>query len=130
MQSTGQTSTQALSFTLMQGSAMIYGIRASRAVSSIWSDQALLTRRPYCVKQSGRLDSRDAAHCVRSRGSSASRSESPKRLNANTERLIARPGKMAIQGAVSANSTRSEEHTLNSSHGSISYAVFCLKKKK
>src|SRR5207245_8037536 len=25
---------------------------------------------------------------------------------------------------------RSEEHTLNSSHGSISYAVFCLKKKK
>src|SRR2546429_6017728 len=27
-------------------------------------------------------------------------------------------------------STRSEEHTLNSSHGYISYAVFCLKKKK
>src|SRR2546422_4773791 len=26
--------------------------------------------------------------------------------------------------------TRSEEHTLNSSHGYISYAVFCLKKKK
>src|SRR5207245_4837187 len=26
--------------------------------------------------------------------------------------------------------SRSEEHTLNSSHGSISYAVFCLKKKK
>src|SRR5699024_12593492 len=25
---------------------------------------------------------------------------------------------------------RSEEHTLNSSHVSISYAVFCLKKKK
>src|SRR5689334_23725647 len=25
---------------------------------------------------------------------------------------------------------RSEEHTLNSSHSSISYAVFCLKKKK
>src|SRR5690242_21416370 len=25
---------------------------------------------------------------------------------------------------------RSEEHTLNSSHMSISYAVFCLKKKK
>src|SRR5215813_14971074 len=29
MQSTGQTSTQALSFTLMQGSAMIYAITAS-----------------------------------------------------------------------------------------------------
>src|SRR3712207_7238719 len=25
---------------------------------------------------------------------------------------------------------RSEEHTLNSSHANISYAVFCLKKKK
>src|SRR2546422_3030191 len=115
MQSTGQTSTQALSFTLMQGSAIIYNIKTSRTVSSTWSDQTLLTRRPYCVKQSGRLDSRDAAHCVRSRGSSASRSESPKRLNANTERLIARDRK----------STR-----LNSSHGYISYAVFCLKKKK
>src|SRR6266853_1756077 len=29
MQSTGQTSTQALSFTLMHGSAMMYGIRSS-----------------------------------------------------------------------------------------------------
>src|SRR3712207_9485127 len=28
------------------------------------------------------------------------------------------------------NSVRSEEHTLNSSHANISYAVFCLKKKK
>src|SRR3712207_8548867 len=27
-------------------------------------------------------------------------------------------------------SLRSEEHTLNSSHANISYAVFCLKKKK
>src|ERR671934_1310905 len=53
MQSTGQTSTQALSFTLMHGSAMIYGIKASRAISSIWSDQALLTRRTWCVKHSG-----------------------------------------------------------------------------
>src|SRR2546422_2037582 len=26
--------------------------------------------------------------------------------------------------------SRSEEHSLNSSHGYISYAVFCLKKKK
>src|SRR5207245_7518762 len=29
-----------------------------------------------------------------------------------------------------AKALRSEEHTLNSSHGSISYAVFCLKKKQ
>src|SRR5947209_16457974 len=27
-------------------------------------------------------------------------------------------------------SSRSEEHTLNSSHANISYAVFCLKKKR
>src|SRR3712207_6930754 len=29
-----------------------------------------------------------------------------------------------------ARTKRSEEHTLNSSHANISYAVFCLKKKK
>src|SRR2546428_3822901 len=32
--------------------------------------------------------------------------------------------------AVEADFQRSEEHTLNSSHDQISYAVFCLKKKK
>src|SRR5688572_31297629 len=32
--------------------------------------------------------------------------------------------------ARSADGERSEEHTLNSSHSQISYAVFCLKKKK
>src|SRR2546430_11345942 len=31
---------------------------------------------------------------------------------------------------VTALKRRSEEHTLNSSHSQISYAVFCLKKKK
>src|SRR6266581_9638492 len=36
-----------------------------------------------------------------------------------TSKITACPGPM-----------RSEEHTLNSSHPSISYAVFCLKKKK
>src|SRR3990172_5609582 len=45
------------------------------------------------------------AQPVRSLGSSASRRESPKRLNPKTAALIARPGKMAIQGALSANST-------------------------
>src|SRR3972149_4921998 len=45
------------------------------------------------------------AQPVRSLGSSASRRESPKRLKPKTEALIARPGKMAIQGARSANST-------------------------
>src|SRR3970040_1819566 len=45
------------------------------------------------------------AQPVRSLGSSASRRESPKRLNPKTAALIARPGKMAIQGARSANST-------------------------
>src|SRR3989449_9105540 len=33
-------------------------------------------------------------------------------------------------GSRSSKPGRSEEHTLNSSHGYISYAVFCLKKKK
>src|SRR2546430_12490163 len=32
--------------------------------------------------------------------------------------------------AIRATGTRSEEHTSNSSHSQISYAVFCLKKKK
>src|SRR5262245_31502559 len=42
---------------------------------------------------------------VRSLGSRASRRESPKRLNANTARLMARPGNSPIHGACSANST-------------------------
>src|SRR2546430_4529240 len=33
-------------------------------------------------------------------------------------------------GTPAAGTIRSEEHTLNSSHSQISYAVFCLKKKK
>ncbi len=41
----------------------------------------------------------------RSRGSSTSRSASPKRLKPNTESVIARPGNMATQGALSANSS-------------------------
>src|SRR5438094_5504536 len=39
--------------------------------------------------------------------------------------LVALAGKRTIYGF-----RRSEEHTLNSSHRTISYAVFCLKKKK
>src|SRR5918999_866560 len=46
-----------------------------------------------------------ASYCVRRRGSSASRSESPKRLKPKTARLMARPGKIAIHGALSANCT-------------------------
>src|SRR5262245_17344298 len=51
------------------------------------------------------LPFRRLAYRLRRRGSRASRRESPKRLKAKTARLMARPGKMAIQGAVSANST-------------------------
>src|SRR5207244_11674207 len=40
------------------------------------------------------------------------------------------PCRYAAAPAGTANSLRSEEHTLNSSHQIISYAVFCLKKKK
>src|SRR5690242_21178246 len=42
--------------------------------------------------------------------------------------LLGRPGVADILGL--ANDQRSEEHTSESSHMSISYAVFCLKKKK
>src|SRR5580704_7271556 len=51
------------------------------------------------------LGSGRTAYSVRSLGSSASRRESPKRLNAKTARLIASPGNSAIQGAASAKST-------------------------
>src|SRR5262245_24927516 len=45
----------------------------------------------------------DRHHALRlRRGSRASRRESPKRLNPNTARLIATPGKRAIHGAFSA----------------------------
>src|SRR3970040_681630 len=53
----------------------------------------------YCSRAQG------ARYETRNFGSSASRSESPKRLKAKTPKLIARPGKMAIHGALSANST-------------------------
>src|SRR2546422_7624322 len=40
-------------------------------------------------------------------------------------------GQLPLTAEMSARKkVRSEEHTLNSSHGYISYAVFCLKKKK
>src|SRR6266478_8872235 len=35
-----------------------------------------------------------------------------------------------LVAVISNGTARSEEHTLNSSHSQISYAVFCLKKKK
>src|SRR2546422_5454374 len=42
----------------------------------------------------------------------------------------ARFGGSLVVLIVGALALRSEEHSLNSSHGYISYAVFCLKKKK
>src|SRR3989338_3112196 len=61
--------------------------------------------RPNFSTRTCRRVSSARPHWVRSRGSRASRSESPNRLKANTARLIASPGKIAIQGAASANST-------------------------
>src|SRR2546422_5214423 len=52
---------------------------------------------------------------------------------APTSRLEVRTGKAGLFGFAGHEHlirARSEEHTLNSSHGYISYAVFCLKKKK
>src|SRR5687768_18315041 len=37
--------------------------------------------------------------------------------------------RLRMQNNITVEGLRSEEHTLNSSHGYISYAVFCLKKK-
>src|SRR5207253_2420809 len=116
MQSTGQTSTQALSFTLMHGSAMMYGIKSSRyralcdgCVHIPWKPSAFVPESTQCVKLSAELEPfqavRRPSHWALRRGSSASRNESPNRLNAKTARLIASPGKIAIHGAASANCT-------------------------
>src|SRR3712207_8484202 len=44
--------------------------------------------------------------------------------------LLQRPARTGGPGEPRAADARSEEHTLNSSHANISYAVFCLKKNK
>src|SRR5437762_7451756 len=54
----------------------------------------------------------------------ADRAGKPPRLGSQT------PGVVTRKLRVVRNIPRSEEHTLNSSHRCISYAVFCLKKKK
>src|SRR3990172_1721940 len=82
--------------------SLIAGVRMIRIV-------CMLSEKGGSVKVAtgageGRLPDRKAQP-VRSLGSSAYRRESPKRLNPKTPALIARPGKMAIQGARSANST-------------------------
>src|SRR6266446_10764017 len=104
MQSTGQTSTQALSLTLMQGSAITYAIPASLLTRYSGKDlrfgprpsanpHILINWYDECQAGDARLSGRPAtasltAYNVRSFGSSASRSESPKRLKAKTARLI------------------------------------------
>src|SRR2546426_5258221 len=50
--------------------------------------------------------------------------------SAGARPLVRRDGTGPLPGARRALPRRSEEHTLNSSHLVISYAVFCLKKKK
>src|SRR3712207_7900076 len=54
------------------------------------------------------------------------------RATGEAERARAEAGALAarIEAAEADITARSEEHTLNSSHANISYAVFCLKKKK
>src|SRR2546430_4700967 len=46
------------------------------------------------------------------------------------ERPACEPLDPRLERARRRSATRSEEHRLNSSHSQISYAVFCLKKKK
>src|SRR2546430_3731863 len=52
------------------------------------------------------------------------------RIDAFPDALIARLGDFPPAQLLHVQADRSEEHTLNSSHSQISYAVFCLKKKK
>src|SRR2546422_3320918 len=59
---------------------------------------------------------------ARSRVTAARPRHSPCAATRDPLRPGARPPPWAVE--------RSEEHSLNSSHGYISYAVFCLKKKK
>src|SRR2546422_6379628 len=44
--------------------------------------------------------------------------------------FAARPGRYAVDVAITDSATDRKSTRLNSSHGYISYAVFCLKKKK
>src|SRR5258708_31100883 len=63
------------------------------------------------------------------RGRSRRKRACPNR--ARDRELPVAPGRIARRcPQYTAEAVRSEEHTLNSSHQIISYAVFCLKKKK
>src|SRR5690625_6077064 len=74
--------------------------------------------------------SRGGRRRVRSGGRGGSRlypaKDGPIRVEGRSSRL--RPSKAADVPALAG--TRSEEHTSEPSHVAISYAVFCLKKKK
>src|SRR3989441_1412428 len=80
-----------------------------RCVHMAWKPSAFVPESTQCVKLSAKLEPFQAArrpsHWALRRGSSASRNESPNRLNAKTAKLIASPGKIAIHGAASANCT-------------------------
>src|SRR2546430_5177114 len=58
------------------------------------------------------------------------RSREPHGSPPGTNRCVKRRRRGKGSLSTSRSSVRSEEHTLNSSHSQISYAVFCLKKKK
>ena len=109
--------TQALSFTLMHGSAMMYGIRSSRYRALIAyvhipsKPSAFVPESSQCGKLSAKLGPFRRARRSVSLGAGdedpARRvTKSPNRLKAKTARLIASPGRSLIHGAVSANSTR------------------------
>src|SRR5690242_21312547 len=67
----------------------------------------------------------------RSFGLRASRSQSPSRLMERIRAASAMPGKATIHHSPANGGSSDRKSTrLNSSHMSISYAVFCLKKKK
>src|SRR5437879_12080911 len=97
MQSTGQTSTQALSFTLMHGAAMMDGIKSSRyralcdgCVHVPWKPSAFVPESTQCVKLSAELEPfqavRRPSDWALDREASASRNGAPHRWTATAAR--------------------------------------------
>src|SRR2546422_4265548 len=85
---------------------------SQREASVMWT--------PHVIVPSGAADAGTALP----RSSRAARDRTPERT---VDGLIGR----LLSGSVAASATRDRKSTrLNSSHGYISYAVFCLKKKK
>src|SRR2546430_3550264 len=130
MQSTGQTSTHERSFTVMHGSAIMYGIQAPEV-----SHHGTRSTGPKCKHRGGptpvtRTRQRSIAPGTEIRviSDSTATSQVYCSSDAASGSSAASPNQAAAAAATSSRDRKSTR--LNSSHSQISYAVFCLKKKK